>query len=336
MEMLTQASAGFAKGLVDPASLKLEASSSRLNSIQFMRFLAAFLVLITHCGFYVHERLDGSFEYWRRGASGVVLFFVISGFVMIISSEKLAVSDDGWKIFSVRRLLRIVPIYWIATSVKVVATLFAAEQVLHTGFDVPLIIKSYLFLPSYNPIDGTIQPLLGVGWTLVFEMFFYLLFALALMLKVEPIKFVGVIILVISLISLFRSDLVEMERHSIVYFLLDSIMLNFVFGMVLGGLFRKKIILGVTASLASIGLGLLSIVFDVFGVLVPIPPILSIGLASFFVLWGSVSLEQRAGLTVPRPFVFLAPHPTRPICFILWLRRLCPWSSRRLELLHLT
>jgi peptidoglycan/LPS O-acetylase OafA/YrhL len=84
--------------------------------------------------------------------------------------------------FTIKRLIRIVPMYWIATTIKVAALIAAPAVVLHATLDPSRIIMSYFFLPSVTP-DGRWEPILGVGWTLVFEMFFYLLFAVALFVK---------------------------------------------------------------------------------------------------------------------------------------------------------
>ncbi|MBK5960168.1 hypothetical protein CCR97_18440 [Rhodoplanes elegans] len=298
-----------------------------------MRFLAAFLVLITHCGFYVHERLDSDFEYWRRGSSGVGLFFVISGFVMILSSQKLLLCANGWKTFALRRLSRIVPIYWMATTAKVIAMLVAAHHVLHAEFDLPFIIRSYFFVPSYNPLDRTIQPILGVGWTLVFEMFFYILFTLALFWKLRPIKFIGIIILFVSAGSVFREAMLSMERFPVFYFLLDTVMLNFLFGMVLGELYQRKRLLGPTTALFAVVLGMLSIVFDVFSIAGgPVPSIISIGLASFFVLWGCASIEQSRRLTIPVIFVFLGAASYSTYLFHPLLAPIVPVLFKKLGL----
>lgn len=179
-------------------------ASSRYSGVQVLRFVAALLVVVTHATLYTHERLDPSLELWLFGGVGVDIFFVISGFVMVMSSRAIVGRDDAWKYFAVRRLIRIVPIYWIATTVKLLTMLAASGLVLHAdlGWNVPL---SYLFLPSTN-VDGYVQPLLGVGWTLTFEMFFYTLFAVALLLRVDPIKFCGVLLAAIAAVSVFRTD----------------------------------------------------------------------------------------------------------------------------------
>lgn len=179
-------------------------AAGRFRGVQALRFLAALLVVITHATFYAQERLTPSLTVWHVGEVGVDIFFVISGFVMVVSSRGLLGEPDGWKFFAVRRIVRIVPIYWLATTVKLLTLLLASGVVLHAqlGWNVPL---SYLFLPSTN-IDGDVQPLLSVGWTLTYEMFFYFLFTLALLLRRDPLRFCGTALTALAVVGVFRTD----------------------------------------------------------------------------------------------------------------------------------
>jgi exopolysaccharide production protein ExoZ len=276
----------------------------RLNSLQLLRFIASFLVLITHSGFYVHERLDPSFEFWRRGASGVVLFFVISGFVIVISLQNSPSTID-WKTFTIKRLLRIVPIYWLATTAKVLVMVVAAGSVLHSNFDLVYIAKSYLFIPSYNPIDEKVQPLLGVGWTLVYEMLFYTMFAIALFLRLPPVLFAGLIMILLASGSVFKDGLLDMQNYPVSYFLLDGIVINFVFGMILGKLFINRVFLPTWISIISAVFGALTIVFELLDHIVWLPPEISIGLSSVLLIWGAFSLEVRHGFRALPQLLFL-------------------------------
>lgn len=195
--------------------------------LQILRITAAFLVLITHSSFYASERLDHHFSSWENGARGVDIFFILSGFVMIYSSTKLMKSANGWKVFAWRRIVRIVPMYWIATTIKVLALLLTTGLALHAQFSIAKTLESYFFLPSIN-MDGEIRPVLGVGWTLNFEMFFYFLFALALLLRVNVYKFVGIILALFSLGAFFRKP-----GWPPIAFYLDTIVLEFFFGMLI-------------------------------------------------------------------------------------------------------
>jgi exopolysaccharide production protein ExoZ len=148
------------------------------------------LVVVMHSTRYASERLVKETPFFNTGGAGVDIFFVISGFVMIISSQSLLTRSDGWKQFGLRRIVRIVPLYWSLLTLKLV-TLLLVPSVLRVTHIAPwAIIGSYLFVPSFNH-DGDIAPILFVGWTLNFEMFFYLLLAIALKFRLDPFKFVG-------------------------------------------------------------------------------------------------------------------------------------------------
>lgn len=173
------------------------------EGLQALRFLAALLVVITHSTFYTHERLDSTLEVWRIGAIGVDVFFIISGFVMMATSVNLVYSENGWRQFIRKRLLRIVPMYWLATSLKIGLMLVIPSMILHAELSPWRIFASYTFLPTTNP-DGRFEPLVGVGWTLIFEMFFYAMFALGLFLRVSVARFVSVLLLSCATIGFFR------------------------------------------------------------------------------------------------------------------------------------
>lgn len=100
------------------------------------------------------------------GASGVHLFFVISGF--IIASQRIEYRTSGALLFAGNRIARIVPMYWLCTCVYLTLRWFTAYQPI--SIDLVDFLRSLFFIPKETPI-------LGVGWTLNYEMFFYLVFA---------------------------------------------------------------------------------------------------------------------------------------------------------------
>jgi peptidoglycan/LPS O-acetylase OafA/YrhL len=115
--------------------------------------------------------------------------------------------------------------------------------VLHATLDTSNIIKSYFFIP-YIKDSGLIEPVLGVGWTLVFEMFFYFVFTIALLLKANLYAFVGVTMITLSGLSLLRPEL-----HPVWMFLFDPIVLEFFFGMIIGGIVLKGNALGLNTAI---------------------------------------------------------------------------------------
>ncbi len=162
--------------------------------LQVMRFVAAALVLCTHATFYYHERVSADLAVWHFGEVGVPIFFVISGIVMVLSAQALEPGPPGAKAFILRRIVRIVPLWWFAVSIKVAVALAHPDVVNHNHFQLDYAIKSYLFIPYFNELHAVV-PLHGVGWTLLHEVFFYLLFSLALLLRRHPAAWTSFVII---------------------------------------------------------------------------------------------------------------------------------------------
>lgn len=264
------------------------------DGVQALRFLAALLVVITHSFFYATERLGGAAVEWGNGARGVDIFFVISGFVMIISSRNLVGIPRGWAKFAIQRVTRIVPLYWLATSIKVLVMLGAAGLVLHADFDMTNIIKSYFFIP-YEKSSGKIEPLLGVGWTLVFEMFFYLVFTMALYLRANVYAFVGIAMLILTGLSLLRP-----EQPPVWMYLFNSIVLEFLFGMITGYFALKERFFGLYSSVAVIVLTLwLLILVPSYGL-----PRFVVGIPAALLVYSVVSIEPYLRNRIPNLLLF--------------------------------
>jgi exopolysaccharide production protein ExoZ len=156
-----------------------------LNALQALRGCAALLVVCDH-SFSIAIAKGGvapnpdlvSFGNFL-GALGVAVFFAISGFVMMYAH-----GDDfgrrGTPLrFANRRIGRIVPIYWVITAI------FALKL---TAFDhlrpsLGAVGQSFAFIPFTLPGDAYGRPILGQGWTLNYEAFFYLVFGVALLLR---------------------------------------------------------------------------------------------------------------------------------------------------------
>ena len=153
----------------------------RLDGIQWLRAAAAALVVVEHAKNAISTEFlglhpDRSPLSFFPFSAGVDIFFVISGFIMAYSSAALFERQGGRRIFLLRRVARIVPIYWLVTSLMLL--MFAAmgsRMWSESGWST--IAAAYLFIPAANP-DGAPFPLLVIGWTLNYEMAFYVVFAL--------------------------------------------------------------------------------------------------------------------------------------------------------------
>ena len=201
------------------------------TGIQALRFVAAMLVVLAHSTAMVNERMHLDMFKWRAGWSGVDIFFVISGFVMTISSGGLTQRVDGWKIFITRRLIRIVPLYWVATTIKLATILVLPSLALDSPLELWNTIASYLFFPTFDEKSLLAAPLLKVGWTLNYEMLFYAIFTLALFLGQSPLKFTAVIFSLAVAINIVSTPSVPL-----IYGFLEPILMEFVMGMLVAKL----------------------------------------------------------------------------------------------------
>jgi peptidoglycan/LPS O-acetylase OafA/YrhL len=122
------------------------------------------------------------FNLFGGGWSGVDYFFVLSGFIMVYVHRSAIGKKDQLKSFLVKRAVRIYPIYWIITltvwCLFLVIPAFANNQDLSLGHG----IESLLLIPQKDPHYKD-RLILEVGWTLIYEIYFYLLFSIAIWLK---------------------------------------------------------------------------------------------------------------------------------------------------------
>lgn len=167
----------------------------RLPALQTLRACAAIMVLIGHviaeAEHYFARPLPGDLVPWTRG---VDLFFVISGFVITLSAGRYLRCPGA---FLWRRMVRVVPLYWLFTTLMVALLLVVPTGAKDTAFDLPQILASYLFFP-FERWDGRVAPVLSLGWTLNYEMFFYLITAACLTLA-RPLGAVVMVVLVLVL-----------------------------------------------------------------------------------------------------------------------------------------
>ena len=163
--------------MVETGAVKQE--STILASIQTLRAIAAWLVVGLHycTTFSVAKPNWIQTAFLDHGPKGVDIFFVISGFVMGLSASA---PDITPRVFAAKRLARIVPAYWFYTVVVALMVTLAPTMMVNWGYSDESLVKSLLFVPSAYPTGLGWFPLLTVGWTLNFEMVFYLIVAVAL------------------------------------------------------------------------------------------------------------------------------------------------------------
>jgi exopolysaccharide production protein ExoZ len=162
-------------------------------TIQYLRAVAASLVVLYHALAPLASAPIGLF--------GVDLFFVISGFVMWVTT---AGGERSPLSFWMARIVRIVPLYWLFTTLYILVGLVVPGVLSHAAFGPLFVVKSYLFIPATNPSLGVVAPVYTLGWTLNYEMFFYFLFGLGLFIPWSATRFIALVATFLALVTIGR------------------------------------------------------------------------------------------------------------------------------------
>jgi peptidoglycan/LPS O-acetylase OafA/YrhL len=178
----------------------VKTKNDRLYSIDLIRFIAALYVVFYHYGFRGFAKDNMSIlqfseleSFSKYGYLGVDLFFIISGFVIIMSVRNSDLID-----FGISRFTRLYPAFWVSVALTALVTFF------YGGIIYNVSLKQVLFnLTMLNGFFG-VEHVDGVYWSLVVELKFYFLIAIVLFFnKLKHIKIFGYILLAISILQLF-------------------------------------------------------------------------------------------------------------------------------------
>jgi exopolysaccharide production protein ExoZ len=208
-------------------------SNGEIFSIQYLRALAALSVVIHHASIALLPNSQTLIPF-QAGAAGVDLFFVISGFIMYYTTARRAVQPTD---FYVRRLIRIFPLYFAASTLAFLIARITPGLVRTFSANPYDYLRSILFIPYYNTttkaehwIVPLVRPEIGQGWTLNYEIFFYLLFGLCLAMprRFRTHSLVIVLLLLSTLGMLFKPSGAILSTYT------DSLLLEFLFGVALG------------------------------------------------------------------------------------------------------
>jgi exopolysaccharide production protein ExoZ len=227
-----------------------------LRSIQILRALAATLVVVGHAlhdSIYIADKTGQTpidFPYFDWGF-GVDIFFVISGFIMIYTTADAFGRTGAAATFIERRFVRIAPLYWLMTALLILVAVLAPRFL-----NVPIenwhsIVTSYLFIPDIRG-NGEVRPILAGGWTLNYEMFFYAVFACCLILPMRR----GVTLLCGFFVALAVIGSAVALPGIALPFWTDSIILEFVFGILIGLAVLSNWSLGTKSALALVAVSI--------------------------------------------------------------------------------
>ena len=219
------------------------AKNSKIDSIQVLRGIAAVIVAVYHLKYLAtdipafSQTLD---FFFNSGAAGVILFFVISGFIMVYITGHKTFDPKDVLHFLIKRFVRIWPTYVLITLLF--AFLTYRYQI---GYQASQIIRSILFIPLTDdnpPFYG--YATLSVGWSLNYEIYFYFLVGISLLFtKYRWVVFfllVTITLVVIpQLAGHFTTDPIRHFNFGNPYInmITNPIIWNFVYGVVIGLLF---------------------------------------------------------------------------------------------------
>jgi exopolysaccharide production protein ExoZ len=200
--------------------------------IQILRFIAALAVVAFHAlgappkGFEVPESaISFVLSY---GGRGVDLFFVISGFVIFYATHSAKLTPAE---FLRRRVERVVPLYFfVIAAVTVLATTLPATFGAPGWYTPGHILKSLAFIAF---TDGE-MPVVYVGWSLEYEMYFYLAVALLMALTRDVWRNIVVIFSALAILGQLPGVGTALGNAA---FFVDPMILEFVLGVIVGGLF---------------------------------------------------------------------------------------------------
>mmetsp|Transcript_16781 Transcript_16781/g.21656 ORF Transcript_16781/g.21656 Transcript_16781/m.21656 type:complete len:351 (-) Transcript_16781:872-1924(-) len=202
-----------------------------IANVQILRGFAATLVVWYHLQPMINSAFGTNFHS-AFGAIGVDVFFVISGFIMFYRGYA---PPKSIPFFMVSRFFRIVPLYWLATfSIVAVFLLGYNPNGLH-HLTATNVLESIFFVPSVFP-DGRHDLVLSLGWTLMYELFFYSLFAISFFARSRLMSFffVASTLCFTSILGAFVEGWSYLQM-----FFLAPITIEFLFGAGLGLLYDK-------------------------------------------------------------------------------------------------
>lgn len=270
-----------------------------VRSVQALRAIAALLVVLDHLNWVVikidptnHSFLK-PFEYF--GQAGVDLFFVISGFIMVATNWNHFGSIRFGPSFLGKRFLRIFPPYWILILPIATAYFIAGRKFMHARGGNVDVVASILLFPTSQ------LHLLDISWTLTFEIFFYLIFSIIVVVQrrfLLPLLAIWTVSEVVAMMIWGNS------ANPWANFVGTPLPLEFIAGALIGNQYRSQR-MPLALVIGSLGLLTASLVF--FAVLIFQPDakltnlrLLTFGIPASLIIYGAVGLEMKKRFLAPR------------------------------------
>lgn len=286
-------------------------------SLQYLRGIAAMMVVAFHAGD-VLAKMNHPEESMRFmvGLAGVDIFFVISGFIMWVMAERTDLSPVE---FLRKRLIRIVPLYWFLTLLVTAVAITMPHLLSTTEFDPAHFMASLFFFPWQHPRVDAMLPVVIPGWTLNYEMTFYAIFALGLLLpRARRFAYLLVSLTALPVLGLILPDI------GVAAFYTNPIILEFAAGVIIAKLWTSGFRLRSDISLLVM---LAGFVLLYAGVGSTLPRILCLGIPSALIVAGTMFPDREIRTPALRPLgllgdasysIYLSQIITLPVVAKLW------------------
>lgn len=247
----------------------------KLHNLQILRGISALLV----CCFHLREGLAfGNLNIgeilFGKGSIGVPIFFILSGFIMVFTTKKITFGGDTKNqitSFFKKRIIRIIPLYYLLTFAWVI--LGGSFFYYFEGAGLKRLVYSLLFIPQNESL-----PVLYLGWSLNYEIFFYLIFGLSFFFKSKRYLFIISFFItsyILGLICDFESAYLKMiTSHLNLYFIAGIIF----------GLYFDKYSISKKVAVPLCLLGISSFAVMIFGIIDVKYEIVGLIIVSLFVL----------------------------------------------------
>lgn len=188
---------------------------SKIESLQVMRGVAALSIVYYHT----------EYGFWHNANWGIDFFLILSAFLLTYTTNE---SNNDSKRYWVNKLTKIVPLYWLTTLLVSVIVVIKPEVFRSSILSAETLIKSLFFIPCYCQ-GGRIYPIYSIGWTLNYEIFFYLIFFMSMRIWYKHRNMLCLAIL----LALTLIGLVYTGGNAMILFWTDLRMLDFVSGILL-------------------------------------------------------------------------------------------------------
>lgn len=213
---------------------------NKLLGLQILRGIAAWLVVFHHINqdYFLWNPPFSFLNFINYGVIGVDIFFVLSGFIMYYSVQN---NTKGGISFFIDRFFRIFPVYWVMTLLLVISALILPSNSYNTFYTWDSLLKSLALIPNANPNGFGYFPFLYVGWTLTYEMFFYGVLSVSLIINKKYALILATAFLSLLPIVLGDDSLLG-GSNSLLYEFVIGVVIAFLYSSIKSGSYANAVL----------------------------------------------------------------------------------------------